>query len=132
MISNWNYLCILFARILIGFRIAVLLVVNFFQLLQGHQYETVSGFLCENFGYIPKIGEWINVVLERKNEDSGASNTDPQHQKETFNIQVISLFSAVLHLCQRLWILIHVSEYICKVDRIEWNASLMCLSVIIV
>ncbi|KAI3675806.1 hypothetical protein L1987_85402 [Smallanthus sonchifolius] len=51
---------------------------------EGHQYETVSGFVCEAFGYIPKTGERIKVVLEKEevddeyNEDDG----DRQHQKE--------------------------------------------------
>ncbi|KAL0443293.1 UNVERIFIED_CONTAM: DUF21 domain-containing protein, chloroplastic [Sesamum latifolium] len=36
---------------------------------EGHQYETVSGFVCEAFGYIPRTGETIKVVLERANRD---------------------------------------------------------------
>lgn len=36
---------------------------------EGHQYETVSGFVCEAFGYIPRTGESMKVVLERDNEE---------------------------------------------------------------
>ncbi|KAL2322774.1 hypothetical protein Fmac_027153 [Flemingia macrophylla] len=58
---------------------------------QGHQYETVSGFACENFGYIPIAGESIEVVLERKNQnDNDTSNTDHKVQKETFKLKILS------------------------------------------
>ncbi|XVF03685.1 hypothetical protein REPUB_Repub05bG0014800 [Reevesia pubescens] len=36
---------------------------------EEHQYETVSGFVCEAFGYIPRTGESIKVVLEKENEE---------------------------------------------------------------
>ncbi|CAN1189357.1 DUF21 domain-containing protein At1g55930, chloroplastic [Linum perenne] len=39
------------------------------KMAEGHQYETVSGFICEAFGYIPRTGESIKVVLERENEE---------------------------------------------------------------
>ncbi|KAK7276923.1 hypothetical protein RIF29_18072 [Crotalaria pallida] len=54
---------------------------------EGHQYETVSGFVCEAFGYIPRTGECIKVVLEREDEDEDdESNTDHQDQKEKHHI----------------------------------------------
>ncbi|GKV38379.1 hypothetical protein SLEP1_g46294 [Rubroshorea leprosula] len=31
---------------------------------EEHQYETVSGFVCEVFGYIPRADESIKVVLK--------------------------------------------------------------------
>ncbi|XP_057433044.1 DUF21 domain-containing protein At1g55930, chloroplastic-like [Lotus japonicus] len=58
---------------------------------KDHQYETVSGFVCENLGYIPKIGEIIEVALERKNEDDNdAPNADHQDQKETFKLEILA------------------------------------------
>ncbi|KAF9666509.1 hypothetical protein SADUNF_Sadunf16G0236500 [Salix dunnii] len=36
---------------------------------EGHQYETVSGFVCEAFGYIPRTGETIKVVLEKETQE---------------------------------------------------------------
>ncbi|XP_057433514.1 putative DUF21 domain-containing protein At3g13070, chloroplastic [Lotus japonicus] len=58
---------------------------------EDHQYETVSGFVCENFGYIPKIGEIIEVALERKNEDDNdAPIADHQDQKETFKLEILA------------------------------------------
>ncbi|KAK4278352.1 hypothetical protein QN277_016209 [Acacia crassicarpa] len=55
---------------------------------EGHQYETVSGFVCEAFGYIPRTGESVKVVLEReKDEDENdESNGDNQEAKEKYQI----------------------------------------------
>ncbi|CAH9108016.1 unnamed protein product [Cuscuta europaea] len=39
------------------------------KLPEDHQYETVSGFVCEAFGYIPRTGESIKVVLEKSNRE---------------------------------------------------------------
>ncbi|KNA07940.1 hypothetical protein SOVF_167210 isoform B [Spinacia oleracea] len=36
---------------------------------EDHQYETVSGFICEAFGFIPRTGETMKVVLERDNQE---------------------------------------------------------------
>lgn len=57
---------------------------------KGHQYETVSGFVCEAFGYIPRTGESVKVVLE-KEDDEEESNPENKNQKERhliFNIEV--------------------------------------------
>ncbi|XP_040989368.1 DUF21 domain-containing protein At1g55930, chloroplastic-like [Juglans microcarpa x Juglans regia] len=54
---------------------------------EGHQYETVSGFICEAFGYIPRTGESIKVVLEKANqEENDESKSDNQDQKEKHQI----------------------------------------------
>ncbi|EXB67418.1 DUF21 domain-containing protein [Morus notabilis] len=55
---------------------------------EGHQYETVSGFICEAFGYIPRTGETIKVVLEKENEEEEdeESKSDHQDQKEKHQI----------------------------------------------
>lgn len=51
---------------------------------EEHQYETVSGFVCEVFGYIPRTGESIKVVLERDNsEDENENNEDGSDHQET-------------------------------------------------
>ncbi|KAD5318209.1 hypothetical protein E3N88_18155 [Mikania micrantha] len=60
---------------------------------EDHQYETVSGFICEAFGYIPRTGESIKVVLKKANgednDDENKQETDGQDQKDrsqTFKI----------------------------------------------
>lgn len=55
--------------------------------LQGHQYETVSGFICEAFGYIPRTGESIKVVLEKEiEEENDESKSEKQEKKEKHQI----------------------------------------------
>ncbi|KAI4306193.1 hypothetical protein L6164_029489 [Bauhinia variegata] len=54
---------------------------------EGHQYETVSGFVCEAFGYIPRTGESIKLVLEREDrDDDDESNGDHQDLKEKYQV----------------------------------------------
>lgn len=59
-------------------------------ILQGHQYETVSGFICEAFGYIPRTGETIKVVLEKasreEHEEYTEADSDRKDEKETHQI----------------------------------------------
>lgn len=69
-----------------------------FSVLQAHQYETVSGFICETFGYIPKTGESINVVLEKaKREESSDYNEeeserhDEKNTHQAFKLEVLIL-----------------------------------------
>ncbi|KAK7371942.1 hypothetical protein VNO80_05309 [Phaseolus coccineus] len=61
---------------------------------EGHQYETVSGFVCAAFGYIPRTGECIKVVLEREDEDdNNESSADQQDQKEKnqiFKLEILA------------------------------------------
>ncbi|GKU92740.1 hypothetical protein SLEP1_g6429 [Rubroshorea leprosula] len=54
---------------------------------EEHQYETVSGFLCEGFGYIPRAGESIKVVLERDNQDD---DDDDKHDEDGSNHQDVT------------------------------------------
>ncbi|XP_077240237.1 putative DUF21 domain-containing protein At3g13070, chloroplastic isoform X2 [Tasmannia lanceolata] len=49
---------------------------------EGHQYETVSGFICESFGYIPRTGESIKVVLERANWEETREYTDTESDQQ--------------------------------------------------
>ncbi|GKV44941.1 hypothetical protein SLEP1_g52077 [Rubroshorea leprosula] len=48
---------------------------------EEHQYETVSGFLCEGYGYIPRACESIIVVLKRDNQD----DDDDKHDEDGSN-----------------------------------------------
>lgn len=60
---------------------------------EGHQYETVSGFICEAFGYIPRTGESIKVVLEKENEEEADEYTEAEieRQEEKQKHQVFKL-----------------------------------------
>ncbi|KAK3032486.1 hypothetical protein RJ639_037299, partial [Escallonia herrerae] len=63
---------------------------------EDHQYETVSGFICEAFGYIPRTGEKIKVVLEKDNREEHDEYTEAEsdHQElkeknQTFKLEVL-------------------------------------------
>ncbi|KAK8969580.1 putative DUF21 domain-containing protein [Platanthera guangdongensis] len=67
---------------------------------EGHQYETVSGFICESFGNIPEEGQKTFVVLEKANhednEEYNESESDHHDEKEkekekfqTFEIEIL-------------------------------------------
>ncbi|THF96469.1 hypothetical protein TEA_027724 [Camellia sinensis var. sinensis] len=64
---------------------------------EGHQYETVSGFICEAFGYIPRTGETIKVVLEKADQEEHDEYTeaesDRQDEKEkhqNFKLEILA------------------------------------------
>ncbi|OIW16395.1 hypothetical protein TanjilG_19111 [Lupinus angustifolius] len=61
---------------------------------EGHQYETVSGFVCEAFGYIPRTGECIKVVLEREEEEeddeSNAVHQDQKEKNHIFKVEILA------------------------------------------
>ncbi|KAK3010495.1 hypothetical protein RJ639_011764 [Escallonia herrerae] len=64
---------------------------------ESHQYETVSGFVCEAFGYIPRTGESIRVMLEKAkhddNNDYNEAESDCQLQKDThqtFRLEILA------------------------------------------
>lgn len=55
----------------------------------------MSGFVCEAFGYIPRTGETIKVVLERENvEEHGEYNegeserSDQNEKTQIFKLEV--------------------------------------------
>lgn len=52
---------------------------------EDHQYETVSGFVCEAFGYIPRTGETIKVVLERANQEDHGDYDVPESDRQDEN-----------------------------------------------
>lgn len=60
---------------------------------EGHQYETVSGFICEAFGYIPRTGESMKVVLEKDNqeEDENYEAAEPEHRENKEKSQIFKL-----------------------------------------
>nr|VDC81737.1 unnamed protein product [Brassica rapa] len=64
---------------------------------EGIQYETVSGFVCEAFGYIPKTGESVKVVLEKENwEEEGEEEEgkqESQEQKEKHQIYRVEILA---------------------------------------
>ncbi|GMJ10403.1 hypothetical protein like AT1G55930 [Hibiscus trionum] len=64
---------------------------------EEHQYETVSGFVCEAFGYIPRTGESIKVVLEKENEEEDDENSeagsDQQDLKERHQIYKLEILA---------------------------------------
>ncbi|KAL7207624.1 hypothetical protein ACSBR1_029553 [Camellia fascicularis] len=47
-----------------------------------HQYETVSGFICEAFGYIPRIGETIKVMLEKADQEEHDEYTEAKSDRQ--------------------------------------------------
>ncbi|XP_006346158.1 putative DUF21 domain-containing protein At3g13070, chloroplastic isoform X1 [Solanum tuberosum] len=64
---------------------------------EDHQYETVSGFVCEAFGYIPRTGETIKLILERGNEDEDnnyneteSDRTDHNEKNQTFKLEILA------------------------------------------
>lgn len=64
---------------------------------QGIQYETVSGFVCEAFGYIPKTGESVKVVLEKESweedseeEDGKQERQEPKEKHQIYRVEVLS------------------------------------------
>lgn len=53
----------------------------------------MSGFVCEAFGYIPRTGERIKVVLEKEEVDDEYTEDDGdrQHQKEKEKTQIFQI-----------------------------------------
>uniref|UniRef100_A0A7C9ET56 CNNM transmembrane domain-containing protein n=1 Tax=Opuntia streptacantha TaxID=393608 RepID=A0A7C9ET56_OPUST len=60
---------------------------------EGHHYETVSGFVCEAFGCIPRTGETIKVMLEKANreESNEYDREDSRHNHEEEKYQAYKL-----------------------------------------
>lgn len=47
---------------------------------EAHQYETVSGFICEAFGYIPKTGDSINIELEKAKREKSSDYSEEESE----------------------------------------------------
>ncbi|GAA0146133.1 hypothetical protein LIER_06159 [Lithospermum erythrorhizon] len=59
---------------------------------EDQQYETVSGFVCEAFGYIPRTGETIKVVLEKENrEERDVVESEPDRPDQNTKNQIFKL-----------------------------------------
>ncbi|KAG1342138.1 putative DUF21 domain-containing protein, chloroplastic [Cocos nucifera] len=64
---------------------------------EGHQYETVSGFICESFGHIPEEGGKTVVVLEKENQEENGQYTDTEsnhHNKQTHQTYELEIMEA--------------------------------------
>ncbi|KAK3146798.1 hypothetical protein QOZ80_3BG0272140 [Eleusine coracana subsp. coracana] len=63
------------------------------KLPEGHQYETVSGFVCESFGYIPEEGGKMLVILEKdyrdENEDEGSDRQDDREKSQAYELEIV-------------------------------------------
>ncbi|GMJ11549.1 hypothetical protein like AT1G55930 [Hibiscus trionum] len=66
------------------------------KLPEEHQYETVSGFVCEAFGYIPRTGESIKVVLEKgdeeddDNSETGSDHHDLNERHQIYKLEILA------------------------------------------
>uniref|UniRef100_A0A7N0UC58 Uncharacterized protein n=1 Tax=Kalanchoe fedtschenkoi TaxID=63787 RepID=A0A7N0UC58_KALFE len=58
---------------------------------EGHQYETVSGFICEAFGYIPRTGEITKVILEKANREENVDDKESDRHDHADKHQVFKL-----------------------------------------
>ncbi|XP_031276226.1 DUF21 domain-containing protein At1g55930, chloroplastic-like [Pistacia vera] len=58
---------------------------------EGHQYETVSGFICEAFGCIPRTGESMKVVLEKENQEENEEHYESGSDLQTRGMVLILL-----------------------------------------
>lgn len=63
---------------------------------EGHQYETVSGFVCESFGYIPEEGGKMLVILEKDNreendeyKEEGSDNQDDKERTQAYELEIL-------------------------------------------
>ncbi|MBA0756189.1 hypothetical protein Gogos_019788, partial [Gossypium gossypioides] len=63
---------------------------------EEHQYEKVSGFVCEAFGYIPRTGESIKVVLEKEDEEddedseAGSDHHDSKERHQIYKLEILA------------------------------------------
>ncbi|KAH7314587.1 hypothetical protein KP509_21G009600 [Ceratopteris richardii] len=59
-----------------------------------YHYETVSGFVCEAFGYIPRTGESIQVILRNAEEEGpeGDSDTleDRKEKSSKYHVEILA------------------------------------------
>ncbi|KAL6893487.1 hypothetical protein ACP4OV_007585 [Aristida adscensionis] len=63
---------------------------------EGHQYETVSGFVCESFGYIPEEGGKMLVILEKdyreendEYQEEGSDRQDDREKTQAYELEII-------------------------------------------
>ncbi|KAL6637337.1 hypothetical protein ACP70R_024909 [Stipagrostis hirtigluma subsp. patula] len=63
---------------------------------EGHQYETVSGFVCESFGYIPEEGGKMLVILEKdyreendEYQEEGSDRQDDREKTQAYELEIL-------------------------------------------
>ncbi|CAN6298632.1 unnamed protein product [Urochloa humidicola] len=63
---------------------------------EGHQYETVSGFVCESFGYIPEEGAKMLVILEKdyreengEYQEEGSDRQDDREKTQAYELEIL-------------------------------------------
>lgn len=73
--------------------------------MQGsYHYETVSGLVCEAFGYIPRTGESISVVFDKADNEDGPDrrdgdqdhHDDRREKYQRFNLEVRLVLASTL------------------------------------
>nr|AAT81753.1 transporter associated domain containing protein [Oryza sativa Japonica Group] len=76
---------------------------------EGHQYETVSGFVCESFGYIPEEGGKMLVILEKDNreendeyKEEGSDNQDDKERTQAYELEVSGTILCLQFVCSRV------------------------------
>ncbi|MBA0816479.1 hypothetical protein Gohar_001140, partial [Gossypium harknessii] len=63
---------------------------------EEHQYEKVSGLVGEAFGYIPRTGESIKVVLEKEYEEddedseAGSDHHDSKERHQIYKLEILA------------------------------------------
>ncbi|CAL4926100.1 unnamed protein product [Urochloa decumbens] len=63
---------------------------------EGHQYETVSGFVCASFGYIPEEGAKMLVILEKdyreesgEYQEEGSDRQDDREKTQAYELEIL-------------------------------------------
>lgn len=63
---------------------------------EGHQYETVSGFVCESFGYIPEEGAKMLVILEKdyregngEFQEDSSDRQDDREKTQAYELEIL-------------------------------------------
>ncbi|CAM6099175.1 unnamed protein product [Calypogeia fissa] len=54
-----------------------------------YRYETVSGFVCEAFGYIPRTGESIDIILKKADAEDASDRRDNETDNQEDNREKI-------------------------------------------
>jgi hypothetical protein len=68
-----------------------------------YHYETVSGFVCEAFGFIPRTGESTKVVLRRADVEEGSERRDGETDQQEERRDKFQKFRLEVKYCIFLW-----------------------------
>ncbi|CAD6266853.1 unnamed protein product [Miscanthus lutarioriparius] len=73
---------------------------------EGHQYETVSGFVCASFGYIPEEGGKMLVILEKdyreengEYQEEGSDRQDDREKTQAYELELKDTTKSFNFLC---------------------------------